>query len=512
VGRRLGWPAVFAACVLGAGAASLWLGQDTNWDLRNYHYYNAWSLLHGRWAIDVAPAQMQSFHNPLPDLPFYFLAGRLPARAVAIAMAASTAIAAYFLVRIAVLLVVTPARAAGPWGPGLRRGDMWVSIAAAVAVGVTGAAGVAVIGSTMNEWPSTAFVMASLYLALRGRLGWAGFLMGCATGFKLTYAVYALGLVAGLATWGPWRERAQRAARAAAFMALGFLATHGPWSAFLWHTYGNPVFPYFNAVFRSESWLPTGLHDDRFGPRTLLQAIAFPLYFARDSHGLVSSVGFRDYRLATLWVLGVACLVRALARRESPPAAWRLVAAFALVSYLAWLKLFAIYRYLIPLEMLSGPLVVAGVLYLVRAPRAALAVTVVLTALLIGTTRKMGWERTGFGERYFEVSVPAVEEGALVVLAPHHPMAYAAPFFPGRVRFVSPWNNFLVPGQATGLARAAASAIEGQDGPLYLLDMAQESPETRRLLEHFRLARDACRPVRSNIDADALRLCRLRRV
>jgi hypothetical protein len=501
VRRRLAWPAVFAACVLGAGAASLALGQDANWDLRNYHYYNAWALLKARWAIDIAPAQLQSFHNPLPDLPFYFLAGHAPPRAVAFAMAVPAAIAAYFLVRIAARLFAHAA-------PTLRL----VCVTAAAAIGVTGAAGVAVIGSTMNEWPSTALVMASLYLALRGRLAWAGFLVGCATGLKLPYAVFAVGLVAGLAASGPWRERAHRAARAAACIALGFLATHGPWSAFLWHAYGNPVFPYFNQVFRSPDWLPAGLHDERFGPRTLLQWLAFPLYFAREHPTLVSSVGFRDYRLATLWVLAVPCFARALVRRERPSAAWRLVIAFFLAAYLAWMALFGIYRYVIPLEMLSGPLAVAGILYLIRGPRTGYAVMITLTALLVGTTRKMGWERTGFGERYFEVSVPAVDAGALVVLAPHHPMAYVAPFFPGAVRFVSPWNNFLVPGQASGLAHAAAGAIARHDGPIYLLDAASESPETRALLGHFRLARGACRPVRSNLDADALRLCRLRRV
>lgn len=501
--RRLAWPAVFAACVLGAAGASLWLGQDANWDLRNYHYYNAWALLNGRWAIDIAPAQLQSFHNPLPDLPFYFLARHWTARAVAIALAMATAIAAYFLVRIAVRLF------AGESAARLRR---VTCIVAAVAIGVTGAAGVAVIGSTMNEWPSTALVIASVYLALRGRIAWAGFLVGCAAGLKLTYAVFAVGLVAGLVTYGPWRERTRRAARVAAFIALGLLVTHGPWSAFLWHVHGNPVFPYFNGVFRSPDELPVGLHDDRFGPRTLLQALAFPLYFARGHNDLVSSVGFRDYRLATLWVVGLLCLARALLRREWPGPPWRLVIVFFLAAYLAWMALFGIYRYVIALEMLSGVLIVAGVLYLARSPRLAYAVMIMLTALLVGTTRKMGWERIAFGERYFEVAVPAVEDGALVVLAPHHPMAYAAAFFPGRVRFVAPWNNLLVPGQASGLAHAAAGAIARHEGPVYLLDAAVETPETRVLLEGFRLARDSCRPVRSNIDADALRLCRLRRV
>jgi hypothetical protein len=66
--------------VLGAGLVSLGLGQDASWDLKSYHYYNPWAFLNKRAAIDLAPAGIQSFHNPAADLPFYALvASGLPA-------------------------------------------------------------------------------------------------------------------------------------------------------------------------------------------------------------------------------------------------------------------------------------------------------------------------------------------------------------------------------------------------------------------------------------------------
>ncbi|HEX5128305.1 MAG TPA: hypothetical protein VFV90_01095, partial [Usitatibacter sp.] len=69
-GRRWPWPAVLAACVLGAGVRSLTLGKDTGWDLRNHHYYNAWAFLHDRLGFDLAPAQAQTYHYPFGELPF----------------------------------------------------------------------------------------------------------------------------------------------------------------------------------------------------------------------------------------------------------------------------------------------------------------------------------------------------------------------------------------------------------------------------------------------------------
>jgi hypothetical protein len=504
VQRRAAWPLAFAACVVAAGAASLLLGQDANWDLRNYHYYNAWALLNRRWEIDLAPAQVQTFFNPLADLPFYFLSTNLPARGVAFVMALPMAVSAFFLARIAALLFAQP--------DGAQR---WVPIAAAVAIGVTGAAGISVLGSTMNEWHSTAFVMAALYLALLGRhLGWAGFLMGCAAGLKLAYGPFGVGLAAAMLAYGTPRERLRRAAYVGAFVFLGWLATGGAWSAFLWIRYGDPVFPFFNGIFRSDQWLPQSFRAPRFGPGTLLQWLAFPLYFSRES-ALVGEVEFRDYRLALVWVLGVVALAWLLLggkRREALPLPWKVVVVFALVSYVAWLAVFAYYRYAVPLEMLSGLFIAGGVQFAFRGRAAAgIVALAVLAALLVGSTRKMGWERVAFGEKYFDVTVPAVDEGALVVMSGNRPMAYALPFFRADARFVSPSNNFLTLGQESLLARRAEEAIRSHRAALYLLERAAESRESLSLLRHFGLVRGPCQAIRSNVDYDALQLCKLRR-
>src|SRR5215472_9171329 len=66
-------PAVF-------GALSVWIGQDASWDLKNYHYYNAYAFLTGRWAKDIAPAQIQTFLSPLLDVVFYVLLQHLGPR------------------------------------------------------------------------------------------------------------------------------------------------------------------------------------------------------------------------------------------------------------------------------------------------------------------------------------------------------------------------------------------------------------------------------------------------
>jgi hypothetical protein len=85
-----------AALLLG-GIVSLLRGVDTNWDLRNYHFYNPWAWLHGRLDWDLAPAQVQSYYSPLLDLPFYSLvAAHLPAFVITFLMGFPFGVALYF--------------------------------------------------------------------------------------------------------------------------------------------------------------------------------------------------------------------------------------------------------------------------------------------------------------------------------------------------------------------------------------------------------------------------------
>ncbi|HEU0118427.1 MAG TPA: hypothetical protein VFR09_07315, partial [Alphaproteobacteria bacterium] len=62
------------------GLLALYLGQDANWDLRNYHWYNAYAFLNGRYGFDMLPSQTPYFYNPLLDVPFYLLATHIHAK------------------------------------------------------------------------------------------------------------------------------------------------------------------------------------------------------------------------------------------------------------------------------------------------------------------------------------------------------------------------------------------------------------------------------------------------
>src|SRR5579862_9754174 len=63
-----------AVTILFWGGYVLWLGKDTSWDFRNYHWYIPYAFLNGRLGFDVAVAHQATYYNPLLDVPFYWLA------------------------------------------------------------------------------------------------------------------------------------------------------------------------------------------------------------------------------------------------------------------------------------------------------------------------------------------------------------------------------------------------------------------------------------------------------
>ena len=510
VAARWAWPSALAACLAAAGLGSVAMGLDVNWDLRNYHYYDAYAFLTGRMGWDIAPAQIQTYHNPLLDLAFYALVQQVPSpRIIAFAMAMPAGIAAFFLLRM--LFVLFPAGLEGR-AP---------CIAAAFAIGVTGSSGLGAIGSTMNEWPPAMLLAISLTAIVSslaaggglslGAVALAGLATGLAVGLKLTYGIFAVALAVAVMFSGPWRERARPTALLCVFLLSGFLVTYGFWGATLWERFGNPFFPYFNDIFRSPWWEPVAWFDRDFGPRTAMEAVFFPFVLATDSK-TVGETAFVDWRLAAVMALAVALGVQRAARPGPASRPWTFLAVFTLAAYLAWLRLFAIYRYLVPLEMLAGPLIVGCIAALARAKAVRIVAVVAAAALIVGTTRPPDWGRLPFRGAYFDVGMPDIAPRSLVIMGPYDPMAYAIAFVRPDARFVSPYNNLLHYSQKNLLVREIDRLIATHPGPIYSMDL-RGFDRMQDILAHYGLERDTgtCVPVRSYLDFSLMQFCRLRR-
>lgn len=529
-----GWPAraldlaFLVLCAVVAGAVAVSLGQDGNWDLQNYHFYGPWALVHGRsLGVDIAAAQLQTYLNPLLDVPFYaMVAADWDPRAISVALALPAGVSAWLLAKIAWALFADPSTR-------LRLG----ATTAAMAIGLTAAMAVGTLGMTMNDWPGTALMLAALWLVVRdlvvagradlsrGTLVAAGLFAGIGSGLKFTVATFAVGLCVALLVRPPHvRARWREAFVFGLAVLAGVLLSYGYWGWQLWSHFGNPVFPWANVWFGSPWWekAPVLLRD--YGPHSLSAWIEFPLRLREPRLAYVTEVPYTDARIPLLYVLAVAAGIGALLARVTragasalPPrrpqvaAAWTVLAVFWGVSFLLWTEQYSIIRYIVLLEVLTGLLIVGLLRLMLRPGYADVAITLAAVAL-IATTRWPDWWRIEYGPHWFDVKVPAVAPNALVLLASGTPMAYVLPFFPPDARHLGVRNNINFFGRPTQMERTVAETIRTHAGPLYSLQFPAGDGVADLAAHGLRAAPDGCAQVRTNMRTSPLELCRLERI
>jgi hypothetical protein len=525
---------VAGICVT-AGLLSVGMGPDNNWDLRYYHLYAPWAYLHGRYLYDIAPAELQGFFNPTADLLFYSLVSsglNESPRLIAFIMGAVHGINAALILGIA-FHVLRP----------LHRGERSVLRAAAILIGASGAGVISLLGTTTNDLVNSIFILATLLSLLRindpvgGRgkwlsFAWPGALLGVAVGLKYTAATFApgLGLIALCIA-----VRRKRLAGLLAFVgasALAFLFVAGHHLATLWHSFGNPVFPLFNNIFDSPYFDAVSMHDARFAARDLGRLIGYPFYWMKTNVYLVCELPLRDWRggiayLAT--AIGLLLRFANLLRREPqrPPRVAEtqglgLVAAFVAVSYLAWAAAFGIYRYAVVLEMLTGVLTMASLIYICRRRLLRVGAALVVSTIVMAATVYPDWGHgehpsagirpVAYGERYIDVHVPPLPPHSLVLIATEAPVAYFIPFAEPTARYLGIENSFLTLSQHNELVREIRRLMRTPGTAKFVLGVDDpEGATLDGLLAKFGAQRSTapCERIRSNLEEHALSLCPL---
>lgn len=516
---------LFVLAPLCFGGIALASGMDANWDLRNYHYYNAWAFLTGRYDRDLLVAQIPTFYNPVLDVPFFLAAQILPARVLAFVLGTLAGLNVNLLTLVGErILTIEPA------------GRRFALASLAAIAGATGAVALSELGTVfydnilslgffgsllvlLNRWDRLA---TGRPLAVMTAAAVAGLPVGLAFGLKQSTVMFPIGcdLALALALSGDWR----RNFLASFAFGLGVLAAMaaggGYWMWHLWTSYGNPVFPQFNQIFQSPWALTADYRDAQYLQLPFLKKLVFPVLFSLDSRQ-TGEIEFRDFRiLAAFLALPLAGLVACLRKVPDDGMTRRrqaaLVMGAAAGAYLVWLKMFAIYRYVTPLEMLSPLLVVLAADLAPAGRRIRLGVALAALLALPATTRPGVWIRAPFAERAVEVSVPPIADPVhtVVVLAGHEPLSFLLPAFPPAIRFLRIDSTFTNPDEReVRFNRVMAERLAAHQGPLLALFIPTEHHDVVPRLAQLGLTLDddACRPVTSPIGAAPYALCPLKR-
>jgi hypothetical protein len=491
-------------------------GTDTNWDLRNYHLYNAFAALNGKLGFDLVPAQVQTFLAPQLDLVYYFWFRLLNHQPILLNCVLSIphGVCAYITWRLTLRFVPADVPFRG------------VLCVVAAVIGATGASALPTLAATDSDLLPGSLCLGGLLVILRAReknyalrqVAAAGLLFGLAAGFKLTAAPYCLGATAVLMLQ-PGQPLRRRLTEISIFGLVGIaalLVVAGPWWLLLESKYGSPLFPYFNRFFQSPLYFPVNISDDRFKPRDVLHAVFLPFYWAFHADSGTTELPMRDPRLAVAFCAVIVSLIRlAVSHRRRDPEVVALT-AFTVVAYVMWEKEFSIVRYLAVLEFLSATLVLAAVIPSDPAPSwrwAPWPIMIVFGVLCFNLTVYPDWGRARTPGAAIEVKVPPLPNDAVVVMLDDAPMGYVAAFYPRSVRFIGANNNLLPLGQITLLQQQVVAAIRDARGPVFGLEDAVDNQKMAdKTLSYYHLRRDGvCAPVQSNLDGNSLRICPLMR-
>lgn len=478
------------------GLLALTLGQDANWDLRNYHLYNPFAWLHNRIDFDMVPAQVANFYNPLLHLPFYWAVMAFPPMLTGFLLGAIQGLNFPILVGIA-RCVMDAER------------PVWHLYLAGV-IGLLGAGTLAELGTTFGDNLISIPLLLGLWIIL-AHYRWlqhdrsiktllivagTGVLTGLAPGLKQPAAVFAVGWCAAFLILPiAFGRRIMLAFCFGTGVLTGIAIAGGFWLHELWVHYGNPLFPYFNDFFRSPMGAAAPYRDTHFLPPSLMESIFLPFLIVINPFR-VGEIPFRDLRLVlliiTLMVAAIFAFRHSAADTRqgfSRHKGFFLLTAMV-VSYLAWLKLFAIYRYLLPLEMLA-PLTVW--LLIDRFPlRIAARQTAIIACLVLWliTLKPGNWGRVSWGADYFGVQPPSLTDPAntMVIMTGVEPFSYVIPFFPEPVRFVRIESYFTGPSESpNGFDLRMQELIAGHQGPLYILYRSNEAQSGKIALQYFNL-------------------------
>jgi hypothetical protein len=435
------WLMLCLCCVAICISWSWFIGKDLNWDSINYHYYVAYQWMENRLDKDFLPASIQSYLNPIAYLPFYeMVKSSWPSLWV------SSALATIHSVNLLLIALFT----ATILPNSLRH--RWKWMIASVVLAAINPIFVVEIGSTFNDITTSIFVLAGYVVCFRWLTNpnalmsdtsraqsgdartWtiAGLLLGVALGLKLTNLLFALAL--GILIFARPNRVYDFLYRALFYIVggvIGFLIVDGYWAWRLWSEFGNPIFPYSNALFLSTDFPSFNIRNYRFVPETLTDALIFPWNAIRVDANIYTETNAPDCRFLAFAFL-LTCLIcnfswkrwRAIKKGESEAPIsvlpWLLVVWLSL--YALWLYTSGNGRYFLPGLLLLGPVIVALFLHFRISHRGriyAVALLIGWQIIQIKEGTQWRWSTAPWTPTWFEVQVPKeLKERPFLYLTP----------------------------------------------------------------------------------------------
>lgn len=431
---------LFIICICIGGFVSIGLEQDASFDLWNYHLYIPYAFLHNRLYTDLIVAGVaHTFFNPLADIP-YFLAfcyfNDWP-RLTGFLLGTYYGLVIYAVSKWTTLHIIK--------GETLKGRMLQLGV---IAFAVTGLATLFQANHPSNEELMGFLAVIASYILFCGtddnlhfnlkNVLIATFLVSFATGLKYTAAPAACGIgLCCLVLLVKNKASLKNYLYIAGTALGGFLLTDGYFLYQKWKLFGNPLFPFFNHIFKSPFLQSVSLPNGTGDPSSWQEFLFLP--FLRLN---LQDLG--EYRLDFRLMLGLVsfvlvCIGGFLYIKKTKSFKKNIVLLLSLYigTYIPWIILFGNTRYSIFLEILSC-LLFTLVLKRIFSKECVCVILIVLSLFnLVKPYHKRA--RIPFGKKNFtflhSVYLP---DDALVLVAGHH--SAVVPFLNPKARYIGGVN------------------------------------------------------------------------
>ena len=433
---------LFVAFLLGLW--SLFLGQDRNFDLANYHLYNAYAFINNKLDQDFAAAALQTYLNPLLDVPYYLMSTHFKPQFAGFLMGLMQGLAFLFILLIA-----------KQYQDKLIQKKQFIIFAFA---GILTPQYLAQLGNTMGDNITSIFNLASLSLIIIGinqsrdqiipikYVIFSGLLIGLSTGLKLTNGPLALASAITFLLIDP-KNNIKNSIYFSFFVLLGIFIAGGFWFLKMWSTWHNPVFPFYGNIFPNEFINSNFFSNDPSGQKKIWESLLWP--FISSFNAIKAGRGaLHQLYCPTIYILFISILIIKIQsfytqknklfinKKE------KFLILFSLLSYVISIKVFNVERYLISIELIAPLLTYICLKQLTRkelAWKCSKKILFIFTLIiLLDGSGKLGhsaWSSKSFNAQIPEISAPK-ETAVLMTDDVTSPVSWIVTLFPKEISFI----------------------------------------------------------------------------
>lgn len=426
---------LFIILIITGGVFSICLGKATNeFDVSNYHFYSPYAFLNNRLNIDILPGGIRSYFNPILDIPAYLMFKHLNDYGALVVFLQGT----YWG-----MLIFSVYKLSSLVSKDFKYSRLFDIITCLLVAG----AGVITFeaGSFFNDIQIAFLLLTGLYLYLKHLFNsdspqrscfiFCGVtIFGIVSGLKLTTSLLVFGIVVTSFVMIKQIDKPFKVILLSSLAFLfGFISVNGYWYYLIFKQFNNPFFPYFDNIFHS----PLGnghfvLNEsyDRVLPKTLIDKWIYPfkfLTYTKDEGFGSWLFGYVDWRYPLIFIstisLSLFYVFSYFKSKKVYNKNHNIIVFFLItlvVSYVLWLNISPIARYIIPLIAIGCLLFNYGLMIISQHRSFSVYLILsmsVLFLLFITTTVDYKKIREPIGDKFITAEKYLIPDGAVVVLA-----------------------------------------------------------------------------------------------